>query len=396
MTALAARPAPMDAALQATGALACLECGKCTAVCPLARIDGGASPRRMIGRAIRGDHDALVGDRSVWSCLTCGLCGERCPMDVDYPELLRQVRCEARSRHAGEPACAHGGTLQSLMRLMATPGLQQNRLDWVGDDLEVAEVGEVLLFVGCLPYFDAYFREFDVGPLKVARGAVRLLNRAGIVPALRTDERCCGHDLLWAGDRESYRGLAELNVEAIRESGAETVVTTCAECYRTLRFDYPEVSGPHPWRVVHLSEWLVEALEAGELELGAGDGAERVVTYHDPCRLGRHGGVFDAPRQVLRGLPGVSLVEMDRSRERALCCGTSAWLECDSTSRAIQAERLTSAAATEAATLVTCCPKCNIHFNCALQDASLAERVPLKVEDLTVLVADAMPEVSHD
>ena len=385
--------AAISEAAASSRALLCLECGKCTANCPLALHSGnGYSPRRMLGQALAGDHDALMADDGIWSCLGCGMCETRCPSDVHFPELLRQVRAEALPRRASSPVCTHGGTLQSLMRLMATPELRQNRLDWLTDDLRVAEQGEVLLFVGCLPYFDAYFDDLDLDLPEIARSAIRLLNRAGIEPVLLADERCCGHDLLWAGEEDKYRELVQANVEAFEASGARTIVTACAECYRTLRLDYPKAAGNQPWQVRHVSELLAEAVDAGDIQMGALEGT---VTYHDPCRLGRHSAVYDEPRRVLQSIPELELREMSHSRERADCCGTSAWINCDLTSKKMQASRLASARATGAETLVTCCPKCAIHLRCALKDRGLAESAGIQIRDLTVVAANAMKEEEH-
>lgn len=379
-------------AMRDTHSLWCLECGKCTANCPISRHNGGYSPRRIMGMALTGDHEPLKSDVSQWSCLACGMCEPRCPVDVSFTSLLQRVRAEALPEKKSWPSCTHGGMLHALMRKMAAPDLDQNRLQWVDDDLEIAETGDVLLFVGCAPYYNAYFKYLDVDTLDSTRSAIKILNRVGISPVLLSDERCCGHDLLWVGDREHYEKLGALNIEAIAASGAKTVITTCAECYRTLKLDYPRDFGEQEWSVGHISELIAEKVDAGELEFSATD-TEKVVTYQDPCRLGRHSGVYDEPRAVLREIPGLELVEMDRNREGSLCCGTSSWINCDLTSKKIQAARLTSAKATGADTLVTCCPKCHIHFKCALQDGLLAKTAAIEIKDLAVVVAEAMQEV---
>jgi Fe-S oxidoreductase len=143
--------------------------------------------------------------------------------------------------------------------------------------------------------------------------------------------------------------------------------------------------------VQHISELLAEKVEAGDIAFAESAG-EETMTYQDPCRLGRHAWVFDEPRTVLREIPGLELVEMDRNREGSLCCGTSSWINCDITSKQIQAARLTSAKATGASTLVTSCPKCRIHFKCALQDGLLAKNAAIEIKDLAVVAAEAMQE----
>jgi Fe-S oxidoreductase len=388
----------IERALGPTKAFNCLECGKCTANCPVARFNGGLSPRRMLGRALSGSMEALLSNSSMWSCLACANCEPRCPADVNFTELLKTVRGEALPARRSWPTCTHDETPHTWMRSMTSPILEQHRLEWVPDDVEVAEKGDVLLFVGCAPYYDAYFKTLEVNTVDAAIASIRLLNKVGIVPAVLNEERCCGHDLLWMGDEPNYRKLAELNAEAIRASGASTIVTACAECFRTLKMDYPGTLGTNEWKVQHISEFIAEKVESGELARGSSAAAQGngkpVVTYQDPCRLGRHAGVYDAPRQVMDEID-LDLVEMERSGEGALCCGVSAWINCDLTSKKIQAARLTSAKETGAELLLTSCPKCLIHFKCALQDEALAERANIEIRDLSVVAAESMVEV-HD
>ncbi|MGD8816354.1 MAG: (Fe-S)-binding protein [Acidobacteriota bacterium] len=387
----AATPTPLKQAMVDNRGLWCLECGKCTANCPIARHNGGYSPRRIMGMALTGDDGPLTSDVSQWSCLACGMCEPRCPANVSFSNLLQRVRAETLPEKKSWPSCTHGGTLHALMRKMGEPEMKQDRLHWLDDDLEVAEEGEVLLFVGCAPYYSAYFQYLDADILDSTRSAIKILNHVGIKPVLLSDERCCGHDLLWVGDNDNYRKLGTLNVEAITASGAKKVVTTCAECYRTLKLDYPRDFGRQSWSVQHISEFIAEKVDAGEIAFN-GSGTKGTVTYQDPCRLGRHSGVYDEPRTVLDNIPDVELVEMERNREGSLCCGTSSWINCDITSKQIQAARLTSAKKTGAQTLVTSCPKCRIHFKCALQDGLLAKTAAIEIKDLAVVAAEALQE----
>jgi Fe-S oxidoreductase len=168
---------------------------------------------------------------------------------------------------------------------------------------------------------------------------------------------------------------------AIKETGASTVVTTCPECYRTLKVDYAELTGKPKFEVLHASEFLADLIDSGKIKFN-GKLAKK-VSYQDPCRLGRHMGVYDAPRKVLTSIPGVELVEMERNREGAICCGVSAWMGCGRHSKQMQIERLSEAKATAADLLVTACPKCQIHLNCAM-----SEKLPVKKEDITIETCD--------
>jgi heterodisulfide reductase subunit D len=365
----------------------CLECGKCTANCPISGFSNGYSPRRIMSQIISGNPGAVLGNGALYECLTCGLCNLRCPSDVDFSSIMKDMRTAAAPM--GATGCpSHGGFLQSMMRLMAAPNLAQKRTAWITEDLKVAETGDVVYFVGCLPYFDAFFSDIKVETLPIAKGTVKLLNRLGITPVVMKDERCCGHDLLWNGDRETFKKLADLNAEALKKTGAKTVVTACAECYRTLKLDYPKVGDPLGGvEIFHISEFLAAKASGGELKFGSLD---KTITFQDPCRLGRQMGVFEEPRKVLGRIPKLELKEMYRSLERASCCGTSSWMNCTAVSKRIQAERLKEARGTGADLLVTSCPKCYIHFQCTLSGSGLDDSAKIEVIDLVTLAASTL------
>lgn len=369
-----------------TNAWACYDCGKCTATCPIARSGADYSPRRHVLAANLGQPDMVLDDGTLFSCLTCRQCDEHCPTEVSYTELVLGLRELARNEQA-EPECPHGGALQSVMRMMAAGGTQQNRLAWLDDDLDTEPVtGKVFYWTGCTPYYDAFFPELEMKTLDGTRAAVRLLNRLGITPVVSAEERCCGHDLLWNGDRAGFDKLARHNVELVASSGAELLVTSCAECLRSWRVDYQPYLRGHNLRVLHLSELLAENLEDLEFESDGG----RQLTFQDPCRLGRHLGVYDPPRRLLKAVPGVELAEMERSGRRALCCAGGTWSNCDRFAKQIQVDRLREARATGAEVLVTACPKCQVHFRCAMKDAKLEGDIAIEMRDIAEIVAEAL------
>ncbi len=330
--------------IQRTRAYLCLDCGKCTGSCPLARVDLEYSPRRIVERVIFGEAEAVMVDPRLWSCMTCGLCSARCPSDVDFSRFIVEMRAEAF--RAGERGIyAHNGILQEVMRIQ-TMNVHQERTGWLSaqerdpasaaPDMQVSDESEYFYFVGCLPFFDVIFADLEVKALDIARNAVRLLNRVGITPIVSNEERCCGADLLLAGDVDSFRRLAELNTEIIKASGAKKVVFTCAECYNAFKTDYPDYVGPLPFEMMHLTELLADKVQAGELDFEPLPGQ---VTYHDPCRMGRYLQVHEPPRTVLGGVPELELVEMEDNRERAMCCGSTAWVNCSGCSKLIQREK---------------------------------------------------------
>ncbi|MBN1337564.1 MAG: (Fe-S)-binding protein [Deltaproteobacteria bacterium] len=368
-----------------TRAWACYDCGKCSATCPVTRIGGALSPRRTVLSTNLLHADVAVYGAEIASCLTCGACDRRCPVQVDFTGLVRALR-EVSHEEDAQPECPHGGALQSLMRMMARGTLQQQRLDWLGPDLHTDPAhGAVFLWTGCTVYYDAFFPEYGMRTLDVTRAAVRLLNALGQVPVVSPDEVCCGHDLLWNGDRASFEALARRNAALIQESGAEVVVAPCAECARTLRLDYGPFLGSSP-RIQHLSEYLAERLS----DLPLVRETTRRVTFQDPCRLGRHLGVVDAPRSLLAAVPGLELVEMAHAGLNATCCAGGTWSACDRYAKKLQVERLKEAKATGAEILVTACPKCQIHFRCAQKDPNLGQDIAIEMQDVAQVLADAL------
>ncbi|MFC1853983.1 (Fe-S)-binding protein, partial [candidate division CSSED10-310 bacterium] len=245
--------------------------------------------------------------------------------------------------------------------------------------------GEYLYFVGCTPYFDDFFVDIGVKSLETSRNSIKILNALGIVPAVLKNERCCGHDLLWTGDVEGFKRLAEHNLAEIEASGAKKVVFSCAEGYRTFKIDIPAHFGRTKFEVLHISELLARPNGLGKIQ-----SVPKKVTFQDPCRLGRHCGIYDEPRKAMNLIPDLTLVEMPRSGQTAICCGTSAWLNCDTNSKRIQKSRLLSSKAVGADMLITSCPKCYIHFTCAMNDSNFGEENKIEVKDLTVLIGEAL------
>ncbi len=374
-------------AIKDSRAYLCMECGKCTGTCPVSRYNHGYSPRILVNKAIRSGNLDLLTDKNIWACLTCKLCDERCPAGIEYTDLTLTTRLEAKK--IGEQAlCSHGGAAQSLMRIMTTPELEQKRLDWIDSNLKTTQKGDVLYFVGCLPYFDILFSEIKVNTLQAAKASIKILNHLGITPVVLSQERCCGHDLLWSGDMENFEKLARHNIEEIKKSGVKKIVFSCPEGYRTFKIDYPRYFKTD-FEVEHITETITRAISNDELKL---KNLNKVVTFQDPCRLGRHLGIYDEPRKAITAVPDMKLIEMARSRQRAICCGVSAWMNCSTYSKSIQRARLKEAKKTEADLLVLSCPKCEIHFQCAMNDEKTGEEEKIQTRQLVTLIADALED----
>ena len=224
--------------------------------------------------------------------------------------------------------------------------------------------------------------------MKIARSALKILNTLGIEPQILPDERCCGHDQIWEGDVETFRGLAGVNLKYFRDSGAKRIVTTCPECARTLALDYPKLVGEHGMEVLHLSQFICRQSSDSNLNWILPK-MEGVATYQDACRLSRHLGVYEEPRALIVAT-GLDLVEMEHMRHTSLCCGTTGWTSCGKVSKNIQVERLREAKAAGADLMITSCVKCQIHFKCAQQDSDLGKDIAIKIRDLTTVLADGL------
>jgi heterodisulfide reductase subunit D len=375
--------------LKRTKALYCQECGKCSSSCPITRLDPAYSPRLAVEKALLGLEDAMLTDKGLWSCLTCYLCRQRCPLDIEYDELIKACRSKAIGKGISGN-CSHEGVLYSISRLMTSPHTKQNRLEWIPQGAEIANTGDILYYVGCLPYFNVVFDDIGVTNVEIAQSMLKVMNAAGIKPVLLKDERCCGHDLSFSGDLTNFEKLAKMNMAAIKRSKVSKVVTTCPECYRTLKADYAEMLGKPKFEVVHASEFLTDLIENGRIKFP--EKLPLKVSYQDPCRLGRHMGIYEPPRKVITSIPGIELIEMERNRQNSICCGVSAWMGCGRHSKQLQIERLSEAKNTKADLLVTACPKCQIHLNCALSEKLPVnkEEIAMQTCDLSVLVARAL------
>lgn len=364
----------------------CQECGKCSAVCPITRWEtrSYSSPRLLVEKAIDSRPEEIMQDPLFWSCLTCKRCSLLCPSDVYFSEFIQETRTLAKGcGQAGE--CTHGAVIQHWGKMMTDPGMKQHRLDWITPDLRISDDSEIVYFTGCLPYYDTLFKHLDIEGVEIARAAVKILNHMGIEPQVMADERCCGHDQLWEGEMETFHALAKLNLEYLSATGAKIIITTCPECALMLAREYPKRVADHGMAVFHLTQYLAQAVADGNLVLAPKN--HHRVTYQDPCRLGRYLDIYNEPRSLLAAL-GLDLREMERVRSASLCCGTTGWTSCGQVSKNIQIERLQEASRTGANRMITACIKCQIHFRCAQEDPQLENKLNLKIQDLTTLIAN--------
>ncbi|MFX0102114.1 MAG: (Fe-S)-binding protein [Candidatus Hodarchaeota archaeon] len=318
----------------------------------------------------------------LYSCTTCGNCMENCKFEKFNSflvDVLENARAEAFQKgFTPEVQVAFG----NHAREEYNPYMEKHseRLNWLPEGHKNPEKATVAYFVGCT----SSYREKEL-----ARNTYNLLKKAGIEFALFGDERCCGSPLLRTGQRDTARTLAQQNLKLYFDHGIKTVLTSCAGCYRTLKVDYPKITGEDiPFEVLHVSEYLNRLIEEGSLKFDQSTVQEQKVIYHDPCHLGRHSGLYDAPRQVLEKIPGLDLVEMEKIKGDATCCGAGGGVKAGNAGWALEmaGDRIDEAIETGASLLITTCPFCEKNFKDAIKSGDLE----LEVRDLVELVNERM------
>ena len=359
----------------------CYQCGKCDVVCPWNRVTD-FSIRKIIRQAALGLPEIELDD--IWRCTTCGSCPQRCPRGVEQIEVGVAIR---RIAAAYDVFPGSASTLPAVSESLRNDGNplgeeRTKRTDWA-KDLAVktfTEGMEILYFVGC-------YYSYDPRNMKVAVATAKILEKAGVdFGILGAKESCCGESIRKAGDEEGFKRLARENIKAFIDAGVKRILVSSPHCYHTFKNEYSEFM--MNLEVVHITEYLSELIEAGRLELGGQ--LKKKVTYHDPCYLGRHNGFYDEPRNVLKKLPGLELVEMTDSRQNSLCCGGGGgriWMHTDKEER-FGDLRLAQAQEVGAEVLVTSCPYCISNFE--ESRIGLLDEESLQVKDLTELVLESL------
>ena len=205
--------------------------------------------------------------------------------------------------------------------------------------------------------------------LEIPKSAIGILNQKDIIPVVLPEEKCCGHDALWRGDVKTFKALAEYNVKLFKDAGVKTLIFTCAEGYYTWKHEYKNLftrKDGFDFEIYHITEYILKEKLLEDISFPNLDKIK--VTYHDPCRLGRMSSVFDAPRDVLKQIPSVEIVEMEYTMQDAECCGVSAYISCNEDSKKLQEKKILQAIETGAEYLITACPKCLAHLNCYLNE----------------------------
>ncbi|MDH7488497.1 MAG: (Fe-S)-binding protein [Anaerolineae bacterium] len=363
----------------------CSRCGFCRVwewegvenVCPTYPFTPGWESQYARGR-VRLARATMEGEVEItpamlehaYQCTLCRNCEEHCPVEVPLGEIFHAWRVDLAA--AGHNLPVHRQIAENVAVHHSLYGPRGGRK---GAEASEPRKVSVLYFPGCTTIRKAR---------RVVKATADLLGKLGVDYAVLEEDACCGYPLYETGMVSQAKEAADWSLERIKRYDPDIILTTCPSCYRVLRFIYPDEMGiQHGVEVLHVSQYLPDLVagKLGELDLR--------VTWHDPCVLGRHLGMYDEPRHLLRLVPGLELVEMYSSRENAQCCGAGGGVMAafDAISGGVAEDRLQQAVACEAAVIATSCPACYVNFQRTIGKAGL----DMQVKDLVEILNEAIP-----
>jgi len=378
---------------------ACTRCGECLNYCPVyaQRGEEEIDPRGKIQafksfiRSQYGIWARIFGPKKldeeklrkfsemVYRCTLCGECSVSCPVSIDSKNLwlaLRETLVEM-----GYYPKAVDQVKSNLLQVHNILGNENvERTEWVKslgqppDHLYQIEKAEVAFFVGCVASFFPMVQ-------RIPKALVQILIKAGVdFTLLGGEEWCCGFPLIGAGMRKEAEALIEHNLEKMKEKGVEKVVFACPSCYHTWVEDYKT-----DMEVFHSTQFIKKLIGEGKITFKE---KKTKVTYHDPCDLGRASGVYEPPRDVLRAIPGVELIEMENNRDQCKCCGGGGNLEMVDAelSAALAQEKIKGIQATGAEAVITSCQQCVR----TIMTTARRKKIPITAVDVTEFVLKNM------
>ncbi len=354
----------------------CFQCGTCTAQCRVSECSSDFNPRLLHNFVKLGLEGELA---EVFKCTLCARCKELCPRGIDtralriamrkylieaekYPENLNLMKEAMEVEH-------NVANFPNVDRAMWA-----EFLDDAPDDFFVRDRAEVIYFVGCMASFSPAVQS-------IPATFVSFLDKAGVdFTIMGEEEWCCGYPLIVAGMGDFIEPLKEHNLERVKETRASKMVFACPSCFHTWMHEYKEAN----LEMFHHTEFIKDLIDQGRLKLGE---LKAKVTYHDPCDLGRNSNVYDAPREIIKAIPGAEFVEMKHNREHALCCGGGGDLEVVDAKLPVEIGKkvIEQAEAAGAEILITSCQQCKRTLVNAVSKES-----KLKVMDILEIVMDIM------
>ncbi|MEM7154903.1 MAG: (Fe-S)-binding protein [Myxococcota bacterium] len=328
-----------------------------------------------------------VKDETLWACTTCGACQEVCPVFIDHPLKIVQMRThivlnDESGRTPGELVNTFGN-IENSGNPWGLP--QSDRMQWASDlsvpTIEDKPEAEYLLFVGCAGSYS------DISK-KTTRALVRCLDAAGVDYAvLGEDEPCTGDTLRRGGNEMAFQMLAQMNVEMMNEAGVKKIIASCPHCFHTLANEYPQFGGKY--EVIHHAKLISHLVDSGKLKVDSP--LQRKLTYHDSCYLGRWNNVYDEPRNALAAVNGSAPIELDRNRRHGFCCGAGGarmWME-EEPEKRVNVNRAKEVVDANVDTVAVACPFCKTMLSDGVKHFDKDEDI--EVLDIAELVAAGLP-----
>jgi len=364
--------------------LECIQCGRCTGGCPVS-MKTALNIRGIIYEALIEDQMEISGMDVLWDCTNCLTCTTRCPKDIKPADVIIGLRGHIVGEGKGVPPRVRDALMSVFTRGNTLGFAAEDRGQWMEElDFEVKNVldegkADLLFYVGCTPAYDPRIQP-------VTRALATVFRRADLdFGTMGMDEFCCGNEIRRIGENEGFESMVEEYHEMIQGFEARRMVTVSPHCFNTFKNEYGEM----PFTVQHYTQLLTELLDGGKLAFQNEVGKK--VTYHDPCFLGKHNQIYDEPRHILRSIPGVEFEDLDRSRERSVCCeggGGRMWAEGTNADERLAHQRVQDAVALGAEVLAVACPFCLLTLEDAVKILGLDEQI--QVMDIMELVAQAM------
>jgi len=363
----------------------CIKCGLCLASCPVCKelLLEKYSPRGKIQLAryySRGDLDLSDHYREIFAkCLLCGACSVTCPSGVDLKKVFVSMREQIANKKGLHPSMENLVKSLSAQHNISAED-NEERGEWrdlikdVPSHMYEKQKAEAVYFVGCVASFFPMVQG-------IPKNLVQIFDAAGVDFAiLGGEEWCCGFPLIGAGVPERMQELMVHNLEKVRALGAKKIIFSCPSCYQTWMEHYET-----DLEVFHATQFLEKMIGEGTIPLRE---TKTTVTYHDPCDLGRNRGVYDAPRNILRAVPGLTLVELEKNHAQSICCGGGGNLEMADAnlSRKVAQKKIEEIQRTGAKTVVTSCQQCVR----TIKSRARTQKIDLNVMDITELVLQAM------
>lgn len=357
--------------------LECIQCGACTGGCPVS-LKSKLNVRRLMHNIALSKSLVIPTENELWSCTTCSTCEVCCPKKLSPVDVIIEVRGVVVE--GGQIAPTIRDALEGVYKHGNPWGwIRSKRSEWAqGLKIKhVSEGAELLYFVGCMPSYDSRVQE-------VAKALVRCFNKANVdFGILGNEESCCGNEVYGMGEKGLFELLVEDNLKLFEKYDINRMVTTSPHCYNAFKNRYGKTS----FEVQHYTQYVADLIEKEKLTLSKE--VKKVITYHDPCFLGKRNNVYDEPRKIIESIPGVNFVELDRSRERSLCCeggGGRIWF--DIPGERLAEIRVRDAVDVGAEILATACPFCLSTLEDAVKTTGCEGSI--KVMDIAELVSEAI------